>query len=75
MARPAKAAKKAKEYVVDEQGRRRAVILPIEEYEALLEALEDPEDLRAADEARAEGGEAVPLEVVEARLRAEHKLR
>ncbi len=75
MARPAKAGKKAKEYVVDEQGRRRAVILPIEEYEALLEALEDLEDLRAADEARAEGGEPVPLEVVEARLRAEDKLR
>lgn len=60
---------------MDEQGRRRAVILPIEEYEALLEALEDLEDLRAADEARAEGGEPVPLEVVEARLRAEDKLR
>ncbi len=60
---------------MDEQGRRRAVIPPIEEYEALLEALEDLEDVRAADEARAEGGEPVPLEVVEGRLRAEDKLR
>jgi PHD/YefM family antitoxin component YafN of YafNO toxin-antitoxin module len=69
------AAKKSREYVVDEEGRRKAVLLPLEEYEALVEAAEDLEDIRAADEARAEGGEPVPLEEVEARLRAEGKLR
>jgi predicted DNA-binding protein len=35
-------------YITDETGKRRGVILDIEEYERLLEALED---LRAADEA------------------------
>lgn len=40
-----------------------------------MEAAEDLADLRAADEARAEGGEGIPLEEVEARLRAEGKLR
>lgn len=38
-------------YVTDEKGERVGVILGIEEYERLLEALEDLEDLRAADEA------------------------
>jgi len=37
-------------YITDEAGKRRGVILEIEEYERLLEALEDLEDLRAADE-------------------------
>jgi hypothetical protein len=38
-------------YITDETGKRRGVILDIEEYERLLRALEDLEDLRAADEA------------------------
>jgi PHD/YefM family antitoxin component YafN of YafNO toxin-antitoxin module len=61
--------------VVDEQGHRTAVIVPIDTYEALLEAAEDLEDLRAADEARAAGGEPVPLEVAEARLQSEGRLQ
>jgi len=69
-----KAAKKSREYVVDEQGRRKAVLLPVEEYEALIEAAEDLEDIRAADAARAEGGEPIPWEQVKAELRAEGKL-
>ena len=40
-------------YIVDENGNRTDVILPVEEYERLIEALEDLEDARAADEARA----------------------
>lgn len=39
-------------YITDESGERRAVILSIEEYEALLRAAEDADDLRAAGEAR-----------------------
>ena len=41
-------------YVVNEKGERVGVILGVEEYERLLGALEDLEDLRAADEALAE---------------------
>ena len=39
-------------YIVDEDGKRTGVILPIEEYERMIEALEDLEDARAADEVR-----------------------
>jgi len=35
---------KTPEFVVDEKGRRTKVILDIEDYEKLLEALEDIED-------------------------------
>ena len=53
-------------YIVDENGKRVSVILPVEEYERLIEALEDLEDVRLYDEAKAalERGESevVPLE-------------
>jgi len=75
MATGAKVAKKSREYVVDQQGRRKAVLLPVAEYEALVAAAEDLEDIRAADAARAEGGEPVPWEAVKDELRAQGKLR
>ena len=53
-------------YVVDENGKRVSVTLPVEEYERMLEALEELKDLRLYDEAKAEiereGSEVVPLE-------------
>jgi hypothetical protein len=53
-------------YVVDENGKRVSFIMPVEEYERLLEELEELEDIRLYDEAKAEiereGSEVVPLE-------------
>ncbi|MDQ4126715.1 MAG: type II toxin-antitoxin system Phd/YefM family antitoxin [Actinomycetota bacterium] len=53
-------------YKVDENGKRVSVILPLEEYERLIEALEDLEDIRLYDEAKAEiergEDEVIPLE-------------
>lgn len=60
-------------YVVDEKGRRTGVLLPIEVFEELVEAAEDLEDMRAANAARAEGGEPVPWEEVKAELRTRRK--
>jgi PHD/YefM family antitoxin component YafN of YafNO toxin-antitoxin module len=74
MATATKTKKTTRQYLVDEKGRRTAIILPIKEYEALLEAAEDQEDLRLAEEARVEGG-GIPSEKLEKRLRAEGKLR
>ena len=51
-------------YVIDDEGKRVAVLLPIEEYEALLE---DLHDLAVATERRDEP--AVSLEEVKERLR------
>ncbi|CAA9442033.1 MAG: hypothetical protein AVDCRST_MAG28-486 [uncultured Rubrobacteraceae bacterium] len=41
------------QYVVDENGKRISVVLDIEEYERMLEELEDAADARVADEVRA----------------------
>ena len=49
-------------YVIDKQGNRVSVLLDIEEYHKLLEALEDLEAIRAYDAAKASGDEAIPFE-------------
>lgn len=49
-------------FVVDEKGKRVGVILTIEDYRKILEELEELESIRAFDEAKASGGEAIPFE-------------
>ncbi len=49
-------------YVVDEKGKRVAVLVRIEDYEKLLEELEELDSIRAYDAAKASGDEAIPLE-------------
>lgn len=75
MSTPTKARKKPKQYVVDEKGRRTGVVLTIQEYEELVEAAEQLDDIRHLEKAKAVPGEPIPLEEVEVRLRAEGKLR
>jgi len=71
----ARPTKNSRHYLVDEKGHRTGVVLSLKEYERIIERIEDLEDLRAADEARRRGGKPIPLEVVEARLRARGILR
>jgi hypothetical protein len=49
------------QFVVDESGRRTAVLIDIERYSELLEAQEELEAIRAFDEARASGDETIPF--------------
>ncbi len=49
-------------YVVDENGARVGVILPMEEYRKLMEELEELESIRAYDAAKSSGDEAIPFE-------------
>lgn len=49
------------EYVVDEHGKRTAVILDVDRYFELLEALEELESIRAFDEAKESDDEVVPI--------------
>ena len=51
------------QYVIDAQGNRTHVLLPVEEYEALLE---DLRDLQLLDERR--GGETISLEELKRQL-------
>lgn len=49
-------------FIVDEKGKRIGVLLDIEDYQRLLEELEELEALRAYDAAKASGDEVLPLE-------------
>lgn len=55
-----------KQFLTNEQGERTAVVLPIGEYEELMERLEDADALEEADEALAAIGrgedEVIPIE-------------
>jgi len=43
-----------RQFIVDEKGRAKAVVLPIDEYKRLLERLGDAEDLALIEERRSE---------------------
>ena len=64
-------------YVVDENGMRVGVLLDIKEYERMVEELEELEDIRAYDEAKAaiESGEdeVIPWEQAKREIEKERK--
>jgi len=66
--------KRSKQFLADSQGRRAWVVLPIEEYDDLVEAAEQREDIRRLEEGKQLKGEDVPWGKVKAKLRAEGKL-
>jgi hypothetical protein len=49
-------------YVVDESGTRLSVLLDIEDYQKILEELEELDSIRTFDAAKASGDELVPFE-------------
>jgi len=53
---------KPPQFLTDEKGQRIAVVISIEDYEKILEELEDLEDIRSYDEAKALGEAPIPLE-------------
>ncbi len=53
---------KERQFVVNERGEKIAVVISIEEYEKILEELEDLEDIRAFDEAEASGETPIPFD-------------
>jgi hypothetical protein len=50
------------QFLTNEKGEKIAVVLSIEEYEKILEELEDLEDIRACDEVKALGETPISLE-------------
>jgi len=57
------------QYLVDEYGNRKAVVLPISEWKRLLELLEELEDIRAYDEAKGDLSEPIPFEQAVSEIR------
>ena len=66
--------RRTRQFLVDAKGRRVAVVLSMKEYEELVEAAEQIEDIRHLEEAKKVRGKPIPWEQVKAKLRAEGKL-
>ena len=50
------------QYITDTKGRKVSVILPMRDYNKMIEELEELADIRAYDEAKANGEESIPFE-------------
>ncbi len=64
---------KERQFVVNERGEKVAVVISIEEYEKILEELEDLEAIREYEEAKASGETAVPFDEAIARIERNRK--
>ena len=49
------------EFVVDENQKRKSVILPYQEWHHILDAMEELEDIRAYDKVKSERSEPIPF--------------
>jgi len=50
------------QYLVDEAGNRKAIVLPLAEWKQIRRELEELDDIRAYDEAKAQPSEPIPFE-------------
>ena len=50
------------QFVTDDSGKTLSVVLPIKEYRALIEKLEELEDIRLYDEVKAKNEKPIPLD-------------
>jgi PHD/YefM family antitoxin component YafN of YafNO toxin-antitoxin module len=50
------------QYVVDENDNKKAVVLPLSEWEQILSDLKELDDIRAYDQAKSTPNEAIPFD-------------
>jgi hypothetical protein len=65
--------KEPMQFLVNEKGEKVAVVIGIQEYEKLLEELEELEDIRAFDEAEASGEAPIPFDQAIAEIKRSRK--
>jgi hypothetical protein len=62
------------QFIKDTDGNKSLVIIPVTEFDAIMEELEDIEDVRLYDEAKKnDTGERIPMEEAFRRIEAERK--
>jgi hypothetical protein len=65
--------KEPTQFLTNEKGEKIAVVISVEEYEKLLEEIEDLEDICAINERKASGEIPIPLEQALAEIRRNRK--
>jgi hypothetical protein len=56
------------EFVVDGKNEKKAVVIPFAEWQRVVEELEELDDIRAFDQAKAEPSDALPFDEVVKRI-------
>jgi hypothetical protein len=64
---------KEPQFLTNAKGERIKVVIDIDEYEKILEELEDLEDIRAVDERKAAGEVPIPFDQALAEIRRNRK--
>ncbi len=63
------------QYITDQSGEKISVVIPIQEFNNLLEELEDLEDVRLYDEAKADNETSVPIDEAFKIIEAERSMK
>jgi len=50
------------QYITDTKGKKISVVIPIQEFKGMIEELEELEDIRLYDKAKAANGKSVPVD-------------
>ena len=61
------------QYLTDREGNRVKVVLDMEQFQQMLEELEELDDIRAYDAAKASGDEGIPFEQAMAEIAQKRK--
>ncbi|MEI6489163.1 MAG: hypothetical protein WCP52_09385 [Bacteroidota bacterium] len=61
------------QFVTDDNGKKIAVILPLKNYQRMLEELEELEDIRLYDEAKMVNEPSIPIEKAFSQIEAKRK--
>ena len=63
------------QFITDKQGNKISVVLPIKEFEQLLEELEELEDVRLFDAAKASNEETIPIDEAFSQIETERQIK
>jgi PHD/YefM family antitoxin component YafN of YafNO toxin-antitoxin module len=61
------------QYITDKKGKKISVVLPIKEYKSIMEELEELEDIKLYDEAKAANDPSYPIDVAFKMVEAKRK--
>ncbi len=50
------------QYIIDKKGNRISVVIPVTEFETIMEELEELEDIRLYDEAKSDKESSIPID-------------
>ena len=60
------------DYLIDENGKKKAVVVPFPEWQKIKEELEELDDIRAYDKAKSKPSEPIPFDEAVQQIRKEN---